>query len=582
MAERRRRNLNKTQTELAEAAKEKQEDEMGMTGLGLETGVAKAIETGVKSGASQASPAVAKNIVRGTRLMGSKFFPHFAAFDIGASIGSVLDKTFRYSDDIAYGIASLQTQGGSIDRPTGGSGSQPALSEMERQAIAEGKNPLQPITKGRRGIVDFKPLPVTDDSLADAAQEAQQAARQASPFGASYLDPQGRMIGVPRAGGESREMTPEELEQFQAGMADAPIVSGYQMQYGDTPTDTPFERDGVFMNQAALEQFTPQAPEVPQAPDTGRSRLADTMLANFQRFKESGQEMTPEQVVKAQTLAASVGRTFDPEQGYSTEFDPAIMQAYREDVEAGRIPEVRPQRETPEQAITREAREDRLETEARREAPSDPERFRKFDEIRRAGGETITVGGEQVAATPENREKRDLEKTLKEEAKAEGLRGAAARQYVRDAMQEREEKTEDRRTQQIMDDLNIEIAEANLLAKQQKLLEMPDGVTPSTLNSLQKFLADNDVSFDPETGALTAKDERFLLPDGSVNLAPDSPIMNILKGGESGIPIQGAELFLQIPPSVQAMAGQAKEGSYVRSDDGRVYQFVNGKFVHVA
>jgi ribosome-associated protein YbcJ (S4-like RNA binding protein) len=570
MAERRRRNLNKTQTELAEAAKEKQEDEMGMTGLGLETGVAKAVETGVKSGASQASPAVAKNIARGTRFMGSRFFPQVAALDIGMGIGSLLDKTFGYSDDIAYGLAKVQTGGGS--------GSQPALSEMERQAIAEGKNPLQPITQGRRGTVDFRPLPVTDDSLSDAAQEA----RQSSPFGASYLDPQGRMIGVPRAGGESREMTPEELQQFQAGMADAPIVSGYQMQYGDTPTDTPFERDGVFMNQAALEQFTPQAPEVPQAPDTGRSLLADTMLANFQRFKESGQEMTPEQVVKAQTLAASVGRTFDPEQGYSTEFDPAIMQAYREDVEAGRIPEARPQRETPEQPITREAREARLETEARRAAPSDPERFREFDERRRAGGLTITVGGEQVAATPENRAKRDLEKTLKEEAKAEGLRGAAARQYVRDAMQKREEQTEDRRTQQIMDDLNIEIAEANLLAKQQKLLEMPDGVSPSTLNSLQKFLADNDVSFDPETGALTTKNERFLLPDGTVNLAPDSPIMNILKGGESGIPIQGAELFLQIPPSVQAMAGQAKEGSYVRSDDGRVYQFVNGKFVHVA
>jgi hypothetical protein len=78
------------------------------------------------------------------------------------------------------------------------------------------------------------------------------------------------------------------------------------------------------------------------------------------------------------------------------------------------------------------------------------------------------------------------------------------------------------------------------------------------------------------------KNERFLLPDGTVNLAPDSPIMNILKGGESGIPIQGAEMFLQIPPSVKAMAGQAKEGSYVRSDDGRVYQFVGGKFVHVA
>ena len=580
MAEPRRRNLNKTQTDLAEAAKanqQNQQGEIGMTGLGLETGLAKAVETGVKSGASQASPAVAKNILRGTRFLGSKYFAPIAAYDIGMGIGNLLDKTFGYSDDVAYGLAKLQTGGGS--------GSQPALSEMERQAIADGKNPLQPITRGRRGTVDFRKLPVTEDTLADAAQEKQLSAQQASPFEGSYLDPQGRMMGLLRDGGK-REMSAEEQRQFEAGMANAPIVSGMQMQYGDTPTDTPFERDGVFMNQAALEQFTPQAPEVPQAPDTGRSRLADKMLADFQRFQESGRELTPEMEAKARDLAASVGRTFDPETGYSRDFDPAIMEAYRREVEAGNIdPSVlgREPRETPEQAVTREAREARLETEARRAAPTSPERQAEMDkrsEEFRLG--TINVGGEQVAATEENRAKRDLEKTLKEEAKAEGLSGAAERQYVRDEMQKRSEAQEDRRTQQIMDDLNIANSEATLLAKQQKMLEMPDGVSPSTLNALQKFLADNDVSFDPETGALTTKVEKFLLPDGSVNLAPDSPIMNVLKGGDTGIPVQGAELFLQIPPSVQAMAGQAKEGSYVRSDDGRVYQFVDGKFVHVA
>lgn len=573
MAEPKRRNLNKTQTDLAEAAKEKQEQNTGMTGLGLETGIAKAVETGVKSGASQASPAVAKNLLRAARFGGAKYFAPVAAYDIGAGIGNILDNTLNISDALAYDIARLQT---------GSSGNQPALSEMERQAIAEGKNPLKPITRGRRGIVDFRKLPVTDDSLADAATES----KQASPFGASYLDPQGRMMGVFRdSDQENREMTLEEQRQFEAGMANAPIVSGYQMQYGDTPTDTPFERDGVFMNEAAVKQFTPQTPT---APSTGRSRLGDKMLADYQRFQESGRELTPEMEATARDLAASVGRTFDPETGYSREFDPAIMEAYKREVEAGNIDpsvlgrETRETRETPEQAVTRQAREARLETEARRAAPSDPERFREFDERRKAGGKTINVGGKQVAATEENLAKRDLEKTLKEEAEAEGLRGAARRQYVRDAMQEREERAEDRRTQQIMDDLNIENAEAALLARQQKMLEMPDGVSPSTLSSLQKFLADNDVSFDPETGALTTKVERFLLPDGSVNLAPDSPIMNILKGGDSGIPIQGAEMFLQIPPSVQEKAGEAEEGSYIRSDDGRIYQFVNGKFVHVA
>jgi hypothetical protein len=496
MAEPRRRNLNKTQTDLAEAAKENQQNQMGMTGLGLETGVAKAVETGVKGGASQASPAIAKNLLRGARFGGSRFFLPAAAFDIGLGIGNLIDKYTGASDDLAYGMSKLITKGGSVDNPTLGSGSQPALSEAERKAIAEGKNPSQPIRRGR-GQMDFGTLPVTEDSLADAAMEA----KANSAFEGSYLDPQGQMIGLIKGGGQ-RVMTPEEQRKFEEGMRDAPVVSGMQMQYGNAPTDTPFERDGVFMNQAALEQFTPQAPEVQQAPDTGRSRLGDQMLADYQRFVDSGRELTPEMVVKAQDLAASVGRTFDPETGYSVDFDPAILEAYQQEVSAGRIPEARPQGETPEQAITRQAREAREAREARGDANTfTQESMRRQAEALEPSTFTqtkINVGGEQVADTPENREKRDLEKALKQEAKAEGLSGAAERQYVRDALQEREEKAEDRRTQQIMNDLNIENAEANLLAKQQKMLEMPDGVSPSTLSSLQKFLADNDVSFHQE------------------------------------------------------------------------------------
>jgi hypothetical protein len=67
-----------------------------------------------------------------------------------------------------------------------------------------------------------------------------------------------------------------------------------------------------------------------EAPVPGKSTMTvgEQAQANFERFKASGQKMTPEQVVQAKNLAASSGRTFNEETGYSKEFNPAIQAAY--------------------------------------------------------------------------------------------------------------------------------------------------------------------------------------------------------------------------------------------------------------
>ena len=156
-------------------------------------------------------------------------------------------------------------------------------------------------------------------------------------------------------------------------------------------------------------------------------------VANFERFKRSGEEMTPEQIAQAEVFASSMGREFDPEQGYTQDFDPAILAEYKRKVEAGELPSPP---ETDREFMTRQAREAREATEARRAAPpAFPEGDGRVAEEEARG--TISVGGQQVPNTEANRILRDQEKSLKEEGKREGLRGAELRTYIRDGMKER-------------------------------------------------------------------------------------------------------------------------------------------------
>ena len=410
-------------------------------------------------------------------------------------------------------------------------------------------------------------------------------------------------------------------------------MSGYQTEY-DTgsgfKTDTPFEKDGVFMNRQALQEFAPSDPRVKPLGELTRDELVkrasdlqtaakeagatpteaqkqsknlvdqyykekeaqaptkvpemprgERAVANFGQFMKSGEEMTPEMVAQAELLAESMGLEFDQKEGYTNKFDPAILAEYKRKVEAGEVP--RPQ-ETTEQKFTRESREAREATEARRAAPTAPPRTE--EETVRG---TISVGGKQVPNSEANRILRDQENSLKEAGKRDGLRGAELRTFIRDGMQARSEANEDREIKGIMDDLNISNAEATLEYNIQRLLpDPPERPSPKVISDFVKTAEDTyDLVFDPETHTFSTVEGRLLISDKEHPLNPNSQTYRNLKG------LKGAEYLLAPPPDVLDNLDEyvqiAKENtdkktkgkSFARSNDGRVYEITaDGDVTH--
>lgn len=356
-----------------------------------------------------------------------------------------------------------------------------------------------------------------------------------------------------------------------------------------------------------------QAPNTsPANPQTGdrvdsMSDLGAKMNADFVKFQRSGREMTPEMRQKADQLALSVGRTFDPVAGYSPDFSPELMEEFNRRVEAGIIDpskltvsggqqnQARPQAPSAQgtSGITQQdesnlssyekqslARQRRIggtgsyegDSAAMQERLQEPS---TFNDVK------FTVMGKTVSDTPENRRLRNQESLLKKQGRDEGLSGSALRGFVENGMQDnadkdldRTQEEEDRATQKIKDDLNISTSQADLALKRAKQLEVPK-LPIGTVKAILGTLAENGISYDLETGALTTADERFMLPDGTVNLSPNSAIYKLLEG------VEGAEAFFAAPPSVEAKRSEAQEGQIVRADDGRIYRFVGGEFVHI-
>ena len=535
--------------------------------------------------------------------------------------------------------------------------SQPMPTEYAELA-KQGFNPQKPII-GRGGVIrGYEKLPVDPtpdapvstpqmDRLGDQALDFNQpvvgqgttAPRQAplpqvkdtsTAFEGSYLLPSGETMGLVKGGG-TRVMTPQEIQQYEMSIKDAPLISG------ERTAEAPISADGVFMSPSAAKQFIPDDPRVKPLGELTRDELVkrasdlqtaakeagatpteaqrqsedlvsqyykekesqaptkapemsrgERAVANFGRFKESGEEMTPDMVAQAELFAESMGLGFDQEKGYTNKFDPAILAEYKRKVEAGEVP--RPQ-ETTEQKFTRESREAREATEARRAAPpAFPERDGRVAEEEARG--TISVGGQQVPNTEANRTLRDQEKSLKEAGKREGLRGAELRTYIRDGMKERADITreeveaqEDREVKKVMDDLNISNAQARLEYNIQRLLpDPPERPSPSVISDFVKTAEDDfDLVFDPETFTFSTVEGRLLISDKEHPLNPNSQIYKTMSQ------LEGAEYLLAPPPDVLEnldeyvqLAEKGRKGkSFVKSNDGRVYEVnKNGNVTH--
>ena len=648
------RKLPKDQEKLNEAVRAKTtaettSDLMNETGLTVVAG-----ETMRQLGPKAVNPTASRVITGAGRFAGGgAYAPHYMALAGGYAVGTELDKRFDYSGQIARAAVDPVSKDASQPMPT-------EYAELAKQ----GFNPQKPII-GRGGVIrGYEKLPVDPtpdapvstpqmDRLGDQALDFNQpvvgqgttAPRQAplpqvkdtsTAFEGSYLLPSGETMGLVKGGG-TRVMTPQEIQQYEMSIKDAPLISG------ERTAEAPISADGVFMSPSAAKQFIPDDPRVKplgqlteaelvkrasdlqtaakesgvsageaqiqsqemvaqyyrdkaaQAPTPTPTETPETTrgvqaMANLEEFQRSEKEMTPEQVAQAEVFAASMGREFDQEQGYTREFDPAILAEYRRQVEAGDLPSP-PKTETDREFMTRQAREAREATEARRSAPpAFPERDGRVAEEEARG--TISVGGQQVPNTEANRILRDQEKSLKEAGKREGLMGAELRTFIRDGMKERADITreeaeakEDREVKKIMDDLNISNAQARLEYNIQRLLpDPPERPDPDVISDFVKTAEDDfDLVFDPETFTFSTVEERMLIPDKEHPLNPNSQIYRTLSK------LEGAEYLLAPPPDVldnldeyvQLAEESENRKAFLKSNDGRVYEVTkDGNVTH--
>lgn len=519
-----------------------------------------------------------------TPAVGSLFSPLFAYAVANEVTGAVRDDGKDLNTLIGEGI------GGTIGRMKYGDGSQPAFSEQERQAMQDGLNVNKPImeltgprNQRKNTVVGYEPLSQgakNDLALEDKREMFSPEMSKNNPIRGTFTLPDGTVV-MQREDGTRFNPTQEELQNFNRTMRglNQPSVTG--LGIGGS--------EGVIVNEGNPNDpygFTPQEPKVE---GTGMSSVADKMLADFQRFKDSGKEMTPEMEQKAIDLAASVGRTFDPEQGYGREFNPEILERYNQRVADGNFdPSTIGRQEQPSSLDL--ALQERREDQAQSDQSFEANRGRMEDDRRdreESGGAMIRVDGTMVPATEENRAKRDLENRLKEEARDQGLSEAGVRDYVREKLEERKSDEYQQEVDRIKDELDISTKAAELEKKRQDLIpDAPERPKPSEIKSFISNAEDQfGLVFDPETFTFnTVEDGGFWGSDKEHPLNPNSELYKKLKQ------VQGSEYFLSPPSDVMDIMEQsiedAKQSSLgyvgVQADDGRVYNITaGGDITHV-
>jgi hypothetical protein len=419
---------------------------------------------------------------------------------------------------------------------------------------------------------DYTPVAGTQGSVQQPlgynAPVSQAPQAQQSPRDLAVAQQEARLEGI--RGGE--------------GLSDAARIATGQMEAPEG-YDQRIPATGPYIPQAPVSQ----APQAPQAPQMTKQMEAQ---GNFAERRDNGQPMTPEDIVNAQDFGASMGREFDPEKGYTSEFDPEILASYKARQEAGEFGAPRQRGlETDEQGRMRSTQADNGRSSYAKESAAREARMDQRSDFNATTGSRsdsstsdfnqaqIRVGGKMVAGTPENREKRDLEKSLTEEARAADYTPAQTRQFVKDEMQKRSEATEDRISQKEMDDLNMTAKQASLAKTLKSMTEEESGLDLTEFKGIVTLLDQLGVSRDNQTGNLTYTDEDggFAYFDKEVNLMPDSDLYQKILG------MKGGDKFLAPPKGVQSQAKGQPEGTNVRADDGtgRIWKVTNGELVQV-
>jgi len=524
---------------------------------------------------------------------GIRYSPHTTAAVGGYGIGKKLDEKFDISGKLGEIFGPMYAKLKGVDTNTG------AMTEEEKLAIKSGRNPAVeqkgnivqgPITPSERGAIDAglnpnKPIEnpmglstitgkygagnddnvIAYEPLARKSQEELATAATedyASQFEGAYQNRDGSYTGLISGGGK-QSMTPEQYASY-AEQQKLGLSSPNAVPMGDY---TPVAGTDGFVQQPL--GYTPPAPQAPQAPTPRAPQESKQMVAasNFADARDAG-TITPDKVAAAEEYAASMGRTFDANMGYSKDFDQSILDKYNAERNASQQEGQQGGQQNTQQA---QGRSSYATESAAREARMDARPDFGSAQMRDSSGKMVNV-------TPENREKRDIEKGLKQEAREAGYTPEQTRTYVADKMRERSESVSDREFELKVREQNFSQGEANLARTLKGLQEETDVEEEDYFNIVSE-LGKLGVGIDTETGNLTYMKENagFAYFDKEVNLAPDSELYNKV------MQMKGGAQFLAPPMYVQEAAKTAKEGEVIVADDGtkRAYKVINGKLVQV-
>ena len=548
-----------------------------------------------------------------------------------ATVGNIASEVYRPFDEeerSGYQAFGEDVVGEKFGEALYGDLSRGPITPEEMQAIRDNKNLNRPTTEtvnntstgpfnpsagyggSREVITGYEPMPQkSQEELAKLAAED-----YASQFGRAYQNRDGSYTGLTTAG-KKQSMTPDQYasfaEQQRLGlgnqgalpMGDYTPVAGTQgfvqqpLGYEPpAPQATQSSRDmAVAKNEARLDALRSggelsqdakimsgqmEAPEgfynpapatgpyIPQAPTPRAPQISKQMEAqsNFKVARDAG-NITQDKIRAAEEYAASMGRTFDKNMGYSSEFDQSILDKYNAERNASQQGGQYGGQQNTQQA---QGRSSYATESAAREARMDARPDFGSAQMRDSSGKMVNV-------TPENREKRDIEKGLKQEAKAAGYTPAQTRAYVADQMRERSESASDRAFDLKLREQNFSQGEANL-ARTLKGLQEETDVEEEDYFGIISGLGDLGVGIDTETGNLSYMKEDGGFAgwfDKKVNLTPDSELYNKV------MQMKGGAAFLAPPQYVQRLAKDAKEGDSILAEDGtgRVYQVKNGELV---
>ena len=278
----------------------------------------------------------------------------------------------------------------------------------------------------------------------------------------------------------------------------------------------------------APEGFYNPAPATP-ADNVQQSTVGDDTIANFLDFKESGKPMTQDMVDKADDLAMAAGRTFDPETGYSKDFDPLIKDIYDERIAANKATqEVDPNKPAPKDTPEESKTQDQIDYEA--EVQEDEQGI--IDKARERG-ESQEYIDEMLEGVRERRGEAEAEQSL-EDLKTE--------------LQIKKMRLENRKLEGELNDNG------------------PEEVDLPKVKSLYGMMDDQGVKQDPQTGAITVTKEGFL-GDSDSALAPNSSLFQQLARTPEGRYILNTR-----PPEINSVKDPDQAKLY-EADDGRYFNY---------